>query len=35
MIKIGTKTIGFGASGYYDFTQTGNIERKELYINRH
>ena len=27
--------VQFGAFGYQDFTQTGDKERKKLYLNRH
>ena len=30
-----TKTIHFGASGYQDFTQHKNLERRRLYRQRH
>ena len=33
--KVNGKTISFGASGYSDFTQHKNQERKQNYINRH
>ena len=29
------KKIYFGANGYDDFTLTGNIKQKQLYISRH
>jgi len=29
------KTIHFGAKGYLDYTQHGDIERKRLYLLRH
>ena len=30
-----TKTVHFGASGYEDYTQHKNLERRRLYRNRH
>ncbi len=33
--KVNGKTISFGASGYSDFTQHKDKERKQRYINRH
>jgi len=33
--KVNGKTISFGASGYSDFTQHKNQERKQNYIKRH
>ncbi len=32
--KVNGKTISFGASGYSDFTQHKDKERKQRYINR-
>ena len=31
----GKKTISFGATGYSDYTQHKDAERKQRYINRH
>ena len=33
--KVNGKTISFGASGYSDFTQHKDKERKQRYVNRH
>ena len=33
--KVDGETISFGASGYSDFTQHRDKERKQRYINRH
>ena len=33
--KVNGKTISFGASGYSDFTQRKDKDRKRRYINRH
>lgn len=35
MVTINNKTIHFGATGYSDFTEHKNIERKKRYISRH
>jgi hypothetical protein len=31
----GNKTVSFGASGYSDYTQHKDPERKQRYLNRH
>jgi hypothetical protein len=35
IIKIGNKTIGFGARGYSDYTINKEQSRKDAYIGRH
>lgn len=35
MVKVGKKTIHFGAKGYSDYTIHKDPERKERYIQRH
>lgn len=34
-VKVGDKTVHFGAKGYQDFTMHKNENRKRLYIQRH
>ena len=34
-VMIGNKTIYFGDSAYDDYTQTNDLHRKELYLDRH
>lgn len=34
-VKVGDKTVHFGAKGYQDFTMHKNENRKKLYIQRH
>ena len=35
MVKVGNKTIHFGAKGYSDYTIHKDPERKQRYIDRH
>ena len=35
MAKVGTKTVHFGATGYKDFTQHKDEDRKANYLKRH
>jgi len=35
MVKVGNKTVHFGAKGYSDYTIHKDPERKERYIQRH
>ena len=35
MVKVGNKTVHFGAKGYSDYTIHKNPERKKRYIDRH
>lgn len=35
MVKVGNKTIHFGAKGYSDYTIHRDPERKQRYIDRH
>ena len=35
MVKVGTRTVHFGADGYSDYTIHKDPERKQRYINRH
>ena len=35
MVKVGNKTIHFGAKGYEDYTTHKDPLRKQRYINRH
>ena len=34
-VLIGNKTIYFGDSAYQDYTQTNDLHRKDLYLDRH
>ena len=34
-VKVGDKTVNFGAKGYQDFTMHKDESRKKLYIQRH
>jgi len=34
-VKIGNKTVQFGAKGYIDFTKGATLKQKSAYINRH
>ena len=35
MVRVGTRTIHFGASGYSDFTKHKDVARRNLYLQRH
>ena len=35
MVRVGNKTIHFGAKGYEDYTIHKDPERKQRYIDRH